>query len=64
MTMICMRRATVWHGEVKGHKAATFPLCVTSDLGGEDVMGKLLMSTPTGEPTVMRGPGLCQQDAG
>lgn len=53
----------MWHGEVKGHKAATFPLRVTSDLGWEDVMGKLLMSTPTGEPTVMRGPGLCQQDA-
>lgn len=48
---------------VKGHRAATFPPCVTSDQGSEDSMGKLLTSTPTGELAVVRGAGLCQQDA-
>lgn len=57
--MICMRRATAWHGEVKGHEVAAFLPCVTSDQGSKDAMGSLLMSTPTGELTVVRGAGLC-----
>lgn len=54
-TIICMRRSAAWHGEVKGHEAAAFPPCVMSDLGSEDAVGNLLMSTPTGELIVLRG---------
>lgn len=63
-TMICMRRAAAWHGEVKGHEAAAFPPCVTSHQGSEDAMGSLLLSTPTGELSVLRGAGCASRMLG